>query len=80
MVELPDRSRVICLTSSSTLKVGVGGSLDASARACNFDSAVERSSAWTSLFGGPSFRISHPCGGEGGGEMKNSLSEGGSDR
>lgn len=43
-------------------------------RACNFDNATASSSGCTVLLGGSSFRVSQSCGGEGGGEMKNSLS------
>lgn len=50
---------------------GDGGSC----RACNLARALARSSAWTSLFGGSSSRICQPCGGLGGGLMKNILSE-----
>ena len=46
-----------------------------SCRACNLARAFARSSAWTSLFGGSSSRICQPCGGLGGGLMKNILLE-----
>jgi len=41
---------------------------------------MAKSSAWTVLFGGPSFRLSQSCGGEGGGDMKNCLSSFGATR
>lgn len=39
----------------------------------SLDNASARSLAWTCLFGSSSLRITHPCGGLGGGLMKNSF-------
>lgn len=39
----------------------------------SFDNASARSVAWTCLFGSSSLRITQPCGGLGGGLMKNSF-------
>lgn len=47
---------------------------------CNCAKASARSSARKSLFGASSNFISHPAGGDGGGEMKNSLPASGNGR
>ena len=43
----------------------------------SFFNAAAKSSARTWMFGGPSFRTSHPWGGLGGGEMKNNFFDSG---
>ena len=68
-------SDVYCIFVSST-----GEASGVSILPVSFCSLLARSSAWTSLFGGSSCRISQPTGGDGGGEMKNSLPASGRSR
>ena len=66
---LPVRRRVIGDVSESEI-----AEVASCGCAWSFAKASARSSGWTTLFGASSSRISQPIGGEGGGEMKNSLS------
>lgn len=69
---------------SEEIDTGVAGSI-AEVSGCiwsvfSMDRACARSVAWTSLLGGSSLRTTHPCGGLGGGEMKNILETCGASR
>jgi hypothetical protein len=69
MVRLPLR---LCLVPFPALLVELATTSDCGLW-CSLARASARSSAWTCLFGAPSSFISHPWGGDGGGEIKNSL-------